>query len=78
VIVTGQRTGHGADLGDLATVRASTELPLLVGSGVTAETVVDLLEIADAVIVASALKEGGVWWNPVDEGRVRAFMARLG
>ena len=28
----------------------------------------------DAVIVASSLKVGGVWWNPVDEARVRAFM----
>jgi predicted TIM-barrel enzyme len=26
------------------------------------------------VIVASALKEDGVWWNPVSEARVRAFM----
>lgn len=78
VIVTGQRTGDGADLGDLASVRASTQLPLLVGSGVTADSVGSILEIADAVIVASALKEGGVWWNPVDEGRVRGFMERVG
>jgi uncharacterized protein len=26
------------------------------------------------VIVASSLKEGGVWWNPVDRARVTSFM----
>jgi len=74
VIVTGQRTGDGADLEELAAVRAATRLPLLVGSGVTPESVGAILEIADGVIVASALKEDGVWWNPVDEARVRGFM----
>lgn len=78
VIVTGQRTGGGADVGDLAIVRESTQLPLLVGSGVTPNAVTEILEIAGGVIVASALKEEGVWWNPVDEGRVHAFMARRG
>ena len=74
VIVTGQRTGDGADLEELAAVRAATHLPLLVGSGVTPESVGAILEIADGVIVASALKEDGVWWKPVDEARVRGFM----
>jgi uncharacterized protein len=74
VIVTGQRTGDGADLAELAAVRAATRLPLLVGSGVTPETVGPILGIANGVIVASALKEDGVWWNPVSEARVRAFM----
>ena len=27
------------------------------------------------MIVASALKEEGVWWTPVSEAKVRAFMA---
>jgi len=74
VIVTGQRTGDGADLAELAAVRAATRLPLLVGSGVTPQSVGPILGIADGVIVASALKEDGVWWNPVSEARVRAFM----
>jgi len=77
VIVTGQRTGDGADLDELAAVRNATRLPLLVGSGVTPDSVGAVLGIADGVIVASALKEDGVWWNPVDEARVRGFMAAL-
>jgi uncharacterized protein len=74
VVVTGQRTGDAADGAELAIVRAATSLPLLVGSGVTPGNVAGILEIADGVIVASALKEGGVWWNPVAGSRVRAFM----
>lgn len=75
IIVTGQRTGDGADLEQLRTVRGATQLPLLVGSGVTEANVTPILEVADGVIVASALKRDGVWWNPVDEARVRSFMA---
>ena len=73
VIATGQRTGDSADLGEIDTVRAATHLPVLVGSGVTAENIVPILSRVDAVIVASSLKEGGVWWNPVEAARVAAF-----
>lgn len=74
-IVTGQRTGDGADLGQLETVRRSTSLPVLVGSGVTKDNVEDIFHFADAVIVASSLKHEGSWWNEVDEKRVAEFMA---
>jgi predicted TIM-barrel enzyme len=30
--------------------------------------------VADGAIVASSLKEDGVWWTPVSERKVRAFM----
>ncbi len=59
--VTGQRTGDAADLEELSTVRAATDLPLPVGSVVTLDNVAELLALADGVIVASALKEDGVW-----------------
>lgn len=74
VIVTGQRTGHGADPAELAVVAGGTRLPVLVGSGVTPESVGTLFAHADAVIVASALKHDGVWWNAVDPARVAGFM----
>ncbi len=77
IIVTGQRTGDSANLNELRTVRSATTLPLLVGSGVTLENVGDIFQIANAVIVASSLKEDGVWWNPVSEERVRDFMDRV-
>ena len=78
LIATGQRTGNAASLDEARTIQAATRLPTLVGSGVTVDNVADLLGIADGVIVASSLKEEGVWWTPVSETRVRAFMDTVG
>ncbi len=77
VIATGQRTGDAARPEELTEVRGATALPVLVGSGVTPANAGAMLAIADGVIVASALKEGGVWWNPVSAARCRDFMAAL-
>ena len=76
VIATGQRTGHAADLDYLRAIRAAATLPTLVGSGVTPDNVAAILAIVDGVIVASALKVGGGWWNPVDPERARPFVER--
>ena len=73
-IATGQRTGDAATTQELRASAGGTALPVAVGSGVTPDNVGDILRIADAVIVASALKQDGVWWNPVDPGRLRHFM----
>ncbi len=77
VIATGQRTGHAADLDYIRTIKAATTLPTLVGSGVTSENVGDILGIVDGVIVASSLKVGGAWWNPVDPQRAKRFVATI-
>lgn len=74
VIATGQRTGDAAALDEVKTIKEATQLPLLIGSGVTEENVIDLLQIADGVIVASSLKEKGIWWTPVSEKKVRSLM----
>ncbi|PEI03878.1 BtpA family membrane complex biogenesis protein [Pantoea agglomerans] len=75
VIATGQRTGDSATLDEIDEIRAATTLPLLVGSGVTPANVCQILARTQAVIVASALKVDGVWWNDVDRDRVKHFMA---
>jgi membrane complex biogenesis BtpA family protein len=74
-IATGQRTGDSATMEELSTIAGGTALPVAVGSGVTPANVGDIFTVADAVIVASWLKRDGVWWNPVDPGRMRVFMA---
>ena len=73
VIATGQRTGNTATLEEIDEISDATHLPVLVGSGVTKDNVAEILKRTSGVIVASSLKEGGVWWNPVDIERVRAF-----
>jgi membrane complex biogenesis BtpA family protein len=74
VIATGQRTGNSATVEEIETIGAATHLPLLVGSGVTKDNIVEILKRTNGVIVASSLKEGGVWWNPVELSRVKAFV----
>ena len=74
VIATGQRTGNAATIAEIEEIGAATHLPLLVGSGVDRSNVVEILARTSGVIVASSLKEGGVWWNPVDPARVTAFV----
>jgi membrane complex biogenesis BtpA family protein len=74
VIATGQRTGDAATGEELATIKGATALPVLVGSGASPANVAAILAVADGIIVASALKEGGVWWNPVERARAKAFM----
>lgn len=75
VIATGQRTGDSATLSEIDEIRAATELPLLVGSGVTPDNVCQILARTQGVIVASTMKVDGVWWNDVDLARVKHFMS---
>ena len=72
-IVTGERTGDAAAMDELRAIAAATALPVLVGSGMTPDNIGEILTVADGVIVASALKRDGVWWNAVDPDRVAAF-----
>ena len=75
VIATGQRTGDAANPDEIRTIRNATHLALLVGSGVNESNITQILSLTEGVIVASSLKEGGVWWNPVDPARVKSFVA---
>jgi len=74
IIATGQRTGNSVDTQQLNEIRQATQLPLLIGSGVTSENLSELLPLVDAVIVASSLKRQGDWWNEVELKRVKAFV----
>ena len=74
VIATGQRTGHAADLAYIRAIKSASSMPTVVGSGVTSDNVADILGIVDGVIVASSLKIGGQWRNPVDPERARRFV----
>jgi predicted TIM-barrel enzyme len=48
--------------------------PILVGSGVTPDTVAELLSVADGAIVGTWLKRGGDVDQPVDPERVRRLV----
>ena len=70
VIVSGTATGSPTDPGEVRTVSRAVGIPTLVGSGVTPENLA-ALDGADALIVGSSVKEGGQWFNRLDEARVR-------
>lgn len=79
LVVSGRATGVAAPIEDLKRVRSAVpDVPVLVGSGVTPETAAELLSIADALIVGTALKRDGDVTAPVDPDRVRRLVAAVG
>lgn len=76
VIVSGPATGEPTSLQDVRAAAAAVPgTPVLVGSGVTEETVRATLDIAAGVIVGSSLEVGQVAGGPVDIERVRRLVA---
>jgi predicted TIM-barrel enzyme len=74
VIITGIATGQEIQVHDLGTARVATKLPLLVGSGVTPDSVKDLFAWADGLIVGSWYKRDGFWANEPDVQRARELV----
>jgi len=75
VIVTGTRTGQPVNVDELESVcEAAGTTPVLVGSGVTIESIRALAAVADGLIVGTAFKPNGVLDCPVDVHRVRKLM----
>lgn len=73
LIVTGTATGQPADADEVAHVRKSTNLPILVGSGITPENIARYAPHAHALIVGSSIKKDGHWENPIDPIRTAAL-----
>jgi hypothetical protein len=75
VIVTGAVTGERPNDSDIADVRSHCRLPLLLGSGITAENLGHYCAQADGFIVGSFFKKDGRWNETVDPHRVERLMA---
>lgn len=73
VIVTGSSTGHAAALADIKEARTAG-LPVVVGSGTTADNLGTFWSEADAFIVGSSLKVDGLWSNPIEQKRLDNFV----
>ncbi|MCX7622237.1 MAG: BtpA/SgcQ family protein [Thermomicrobium sp.] len=75
LIVTGPATGRPPDPAELARLgQVLPGVPVLVGSGVTAENVRRFVSLASGAIVGTWAKVDGLVHNPVDEHRVRALV----
>ncbi len=76
VIITGKFTGVPADIEELSSIGDKLNIPVIIGSGITAENISAYLNLADGVIVGSYLKFENKWQNPVDPERVKELMAK--
>jgi membrane complex biogenesis BtpA family protein len=74
VIVTSQFTGINPDKNDLIKAKSATKLPVLIGSGMTAENIQDYLPLADGFIVGSYFRKDGKFLEKLGPERLNKFM----
>ena len=74
VIVTSQFTGVNPDKNDLTKAKAATKLSVLIGSGMTAENIVEYLPFADGFIVGSYFRKDGKFLETLEPERLDKFM----
>lgn len=78
IIITGKWTGDAPILNDLMIARKTVgkDFPIIVGSGADQENISTLLDIADGVIVSTALKEGEVK-TAAEERNLKPYDAKM-
>lgn len=74
VIVTSQFTGVNPDKNDLIKAKGATKLPVLIGSGMTAENIMEYLPLADGFIVGSYFRKDGKFLETLEPERLHRFM----
>lgn len=77
IIITGSSTGKEAMIDDVKTAYQNTNLPIIIGSGITIANIENYWNFADAFIVGSGFKFEGKWENPISEERVKLFMDKV-
>ena len=74
VIVTSQFTGINPDKNDLIKAKRATNLPVLIGSGMTAANIREYLPLADGFIVGSYFRTDGKFLEKLEPERLQKFM----
>ena len=74
VIVTGSATGEKPAAADLNALKNQLNIPVIIGSGLTADNIESYFELANGFIVGSYFKTNGNWQNSVDPERVKQFL----
>jgi hypothetical protein len=74
VIVTGPRTGSEPEVSDLESVAFVSQLPRLIGSGMTADNIERFFRHADGFIVGSTFRRNGAFLGELDADRLDRFM----
>jgi membrane complex biogenesis BtpA family protein len=76
VCVSGAVTGSGVDVTQLRAAKDAVgdDAAVIANTGVRPETIADMLSVADACIVGTALKRAGNTWNEVEAERVERLV----
>lgn len=78
ILISGPAAGSPTNMEDLIQASSSVQhTPVIANTGVRLETVEKILEIADGIIVGTALKVDGDTWNPVDPERVKIMVEKV-
>ncbi len=78
VCVSGTMAGKAAPYEQLAEIKQAVgDFPVVANTGVTFDTVKDILSIADACVVATCLKVDGCPENRIDPARVERLMRSI-
>ncbi|MCP4220853.1 MAG: BtpA/SgcQ family protein [bacterium] len=77
LIITGSHTGNEPNINEVKKVKQSTDLPVILGSGITADNISRYLPHADAFIIGSYFKKDGDWRNEPDPVKVKSLMERV-
>jgi hypothetical protein len=75
VIVTGSVTGEAPTTADVKEAKSNCTLPVILGSGISADNITEFYSEADGFIIGTAFKVDGLWSNTVDQSRVVRFMS---
>ena len=76
IAVSGVMAGQAAPYEQLREIKGATgQFPVVANTGVSFDTVASILEIADACVVATCLKENGVSECRIDKERVKRLIA---
>jgi len=75
IVITGPFTGVEPNPGDLERAKRATGLPVLIGSGMTAENINRYFALADGFIVGSTFRTHGKYLEELDPDRLAGFMS---
>ena len=75
ILISGPAAGVQFEMRDLHTAKdAVPDTPVIANTGVRADRIAEIFEVADGAIVGTSLKVDGVTWNPVDRDRAMRLM----
>lgn len=75
ILISGPAAGVSFEMNDLRQAKeAVPDVPVIANTGVRADRIAEIFDVADGVIVGTSLKVDGQTWNPVDPDRAKRLM----